>query len=155
MLTVSSYNLGNEMQTKMARKGEKYKQKWISDIQILIKKQKLRFDLKWREVQTKTNFGHTKWLPAKKFALRFDLKLRKVEEKKFGHPHVRPSCFEWYHFRLTVLYRKLVRHISLQYSRARDILYTTVSCFVFNFYRISTCCSPIGYTNTCTKYRKK
>ena len=68
----------------------------------------------------------------KDLKLHFYLKLREIQTKiNFGHPHVHLSCFEWYHFRLTVLHRKLVIHFSLQYSRARDILYTTVSCFCF------------------------
>jgi hypothetical protein len=30
---------------------------------ILKKKTKLGFDLKWREMQSKINFGHPKWPP--------------------------------------------------------------------------------------------
>ena len=90
--------------------GQKSKRKWISDIQN----------------------GCRRPFWAKRLKLHFDLKLRKIQTKiNFRHPHVHPSCFEWYHFRCTIFYRKFVIHISLQCSRARDILYTTVSCFLY------------------------
>ena len=42
----------------------------------------------------------------------------------------RPSIMVWVvSLQAHRFYRKLVRHIYLRYSRARDILYTTVSCF--------------------------
>ena len=82
------------MQTKMARKDEKCNQKLILDIQngrrppFWEKKWKLRFDLKWREMQTKINFGHPKWPPAaifwKKMKLVFSSELtRNTNEKEF------------------------------------------------------------------------
>ena len=106
--------------------GEKCKRKLISDIQNE-KKMKIAF---WSEMarNAKENEFRTSKMTAgshfekKKWTLRLDLKWWEMETKC-------PSCFEWYHFRCTVFYRKFVIHISLKYSRAWDIFYTTVSCF--------------------------
>jgi hypothetical protein len=40
---------------------------------------KLSFDLKWRKMQSKINFGHPKWQPKSKFC--FDLKWAEMQEK--------------------------------------------------------------------------
>ena len=181
---------------KMARKGEKCKQKLISDFQngrrrpFWEKKWNLRFHLKWREIQTKINFGHPKWPPAailwkkmkvafsseltrnanvnefrtskmaagchfvkKKWKLHFDLKWQEMQTKiNFGHPKWLPAAILSKKMKV-VFWSEMVRNanenefqtsklatgghfekrmkvliISLQYSRARDILYTTVSC---------------------------
>ena len=77
----------NEFRTSKMVAGGHFEKKW-----------KLRFDLKWREMQTKMNFGHSKWTPGghfqkKKWKLCFDPKWREMQLKmNFGHPKWPPAA---------------------------------------------------------------
>ena len=120
------------MQTKMARKGEKCKKKLISDFQngrrrpFWEKKWKLRFHLKWREMQTKMNFGHPKWPPAailwKKMKVAFWSEMARNANK---------SEFQTSKMATGGHFEKRMNHLSTIFEGAGHLIYDSILFYMF------------------------